>query len=87
MRVCGRCRRWGLLSHAAHDYRTLAHDHFIIGDPAQVAEEIQCHRELFGINRLICRVALPVGLTTASRTPCAHSASASPRTLLPGEEG
>jgi alkanesulfonate monooxygenase SsuD/methylene tetrahydromethanopterin reductase-like flavin-dependent oxidoreductase (luciferase family) len=61
MQVYGRYRRWGLLSHAAQDYRTLAHDRFIIGDPAQVVEEIQRYRELFGINYLVCRMALPIG--------------------------
>jgi alkanesulfonate monooxygenase SsuD/methylene tetrahydromethanopterin reductase-like flavin-dependent oxidoreductase (luciferase family) len=61
MRVYGRYQRWGLLSHAAQDYGTLAHDRFIIGDPAQVVEEIQRYRELFGINYLICRMALAIG--------------------------
>jgi alkanesulfonate monooxygenase SsuD/methylene tetrahydromethanopterin reductase-like flavin-dependent oxidoreductase (luciferase family) len=61
MRVYGRYRRWGLLSHAAQDYRTLARDRFIIGDPAQVVEEIQRYRELFGIDYLVCRMTLPVG--------------------------
>jgi alkanesulfonate monooxygenase SsuD/methylene tetrahydromethanopterin reductase-like flavin-dependent oxidoreductase (luciferase family) len=61
MRVYGRYQRWGLLRHAAQDYGTLAHDRFIIGDPTQVVEEIQRYRELFGINYLICRMALPIG--------------------------
>ena len=38
---------------------TLARDRFIIGDPAQVIEEIQRYRELFGITYLICRMAMP----------------------------
>jgi alkanesulfonate monooxygenase SsuD/methylene tetrahydromethanopterin reductase-like flavin-dependent oxidoreductase (luciferase family) len=61
MQVYGRYQRWGLLRQAAQDYRTLAHDRFIIGDPAQVVDEIQRYRELFGMNYLVCRMALPIG--------------------------
>jgi alkanesulfonate monooxygenase SsuD/methylene tetrahydromethanopterin reductase-like flavin-dependent oxidoreductase (luciferase family) len=59
MQTYGRYRRWGLLSNAGTDYTTLARDRFIIGDPAQVIEEIQRYRELFGITYLICRMAMP----------------------------
>jgi alkanesulfonate monooxygenase SsuD/methylene tetrahydromethanopterin reductase-like flavin-dependent oxidoreductase (luciferase family) len=52
-------RRWGLLTNAGKDYTTLARDRFIIGDPAQVIEEVQRYRELFGITYLICRMAMP----------------------------
>jgi alkanesulfonate monooxygenase SsuD/methylene tetrahydromethanopterin reductase-like flavin-dependent oxidoreductase (luciferase family) len=55
----GRYRRWGLLSTAGRDYPALARDRFIVGDPAQVIEEIQRYRELFGITYLICRMAVP----------------------------
>jgi alkanesulfonate monooxygenase SsuD/methylene tetrahydromethanopterin reductase-like flavin-dependent oxidoreductase (luciferase family) len=54
-----RYRRWGLLTNAGKDYTTLARDRFIIGDPAQVIEEVQRYRELFGITYLICRMAMP----------------------------
>jgi alkanesulfonate monooxygenase SsuD/methylene tetrahydromethanopterin reductase-like flavin-dependent oxidoreductase (luciferase family) len=59
MQTYGRYRRWGLLPNAGTDYTTLARDRFIIGDPAQVLEEIQRYRELFGITDLICRMAMP----------------------------
>lgn len=55
----GRYRRWGLLANAGTEYVTLAKDRFIIGDPAQVIDEIQRYRELFGITYLICRMAMP----------------------------
>jgi len=61
MPTYGRYRRWGLLSNAAEDYRTLARERFIIGDPTQVIEEIQRYRELFGVDYLICRMAMPTG--------------------------
>lgn len=59
MQTYGRYRRWGLLSNAGNDYATLAKDRFIIGDPIQVAAEIQRYRELFGITYLICRMTIP----------------------------
>lgn len=61
MQVYGRYQRRGLLRQVAQDYRTLAHDRFIIGDPAQVVDEIQRYRELCGVNYLVCRMALPIG--------------------------
>jgi alkanesulfonate monooxygenase SsuD/methylene tetrahydromethanopterin reductase-like flavin-dependent oxidoreductase (luciferase family) len=61
MQTYGRYRRWGLLTNTARDYRTLARDRFIIGDPVQVIEEIQRYQELFGISYLICRMAMPTG--------------------------
>jgi alkanesulfonate monooxygenase SsuD/methylene tetrahydromethanopterin reductase-like flavin-dependent oxidoreductase (luciferase family) len=60
MPTYGRYRRWGLLTDAK-DYRALARERFIIGDPVQVIEEIQGYRELLGINYLICRMAMPTG--------------------------
>ena len=58
MHTYGRYRRWGLLPHAGTDDTALARDRFIIGDPAQVIEEIQRYRNLFGITYLICRMAI-----------------------------
>jgi alkanesulfonate monooxygenase SsuD/methylene tetrahydromethanopterin reductase-like flavin-dependent oxidoreductase (luciferase family) len=59
MQTYGRYRYWGLLTDAGQDYTTLATDRFIIGDPAQVIEEIQRYQELFGTTYLICRMAIP----------------------------
>jgi alkanesulfonate monooxygenase SsuD/methylene tetrahydromethanopterin reductase-like flavin-dependent oxidoreductase (luciferase family) len=59
MQTYGRYRYWGLLTDAGKDYTTLATDRFIIGDPAQVIEEIQRYQELFGTTYLICRMAIP----------------------------
>jgi alkanesulfonate monooxygenase SsuD/methylene tetrahydromethanopterin reductase-like flavin-dependent oxidoreductase (luciferase family) len=59
MHTYGRYRRWGLLPKAGTDYTALARDRFINGDPAQVIEEIQRYRNLFGITYLICRMAIP----------------------------
>jgi alkanesulfonate monooxygenase SsuD/methylene tetrahydromethanopterin reductase-like flavin-dependent oxidoreductase (luciferase family) len=59
MHTCGRYRRWDLLLNVGTDYTTMARDRFIIGDPAQVIEEIQRYREIFGITYLICRMAIP----------------------------
>jgi alkanesulfonate monooxygenase SsuD/methylene tetrahydromethanopterin reductase-like flavin-dependent oxidoreductase (luciferase family) len=59
MQLYDRYRRSGLLSHAGNDYASLAKDRFIIGDPPQVAAEIQRYRELFDVTYLICRMALP----------------------------
>jgi len=59
MHTYGRYWRWGLLPHAGTDDTALARDRFIIGDPAQVIEEIQGYRNLFGITYLICRMAIP----------------------------
>jgi alkanesulfonate monooxygenase SsuD/methylene tetrahydromethanopterin reductase-like flavin-dependent oxidoreductase (luciferase family) len=59
MQTYGRYRRWGLLANAGSDYAALAKERFIIGDPAQVIDEIQRYRELFGVTYLICRMALP----------------------------
>ncbi|HEX2279839.1 MAG TPA: hypothetical protein VHN13_22360, partial [Candidatus Tectomicrobia bacterium] len=85
MRVCGRCRRWGLLSHAS-GLPHLSPQVFYHRRPgAQVVEEIQRYREPFGINSLVCRMALPVGLMAASCAPCACSASVSPRISMPSE--
>ena len=59
MQMFGRYRRWGLLTNAGEGYASLANARFIIGDPAQVIDEIQCYRELFGLTYLICRMAMP----------------------------
>jgi alkanesulfonate monooxygenase SsuD/methylene tetrahydromethanopterin reductase-like flavin-dependent oxidoreductase (luciferase family) len=59
MQMFSRYRRWGLLTNAGEDYATLADNRFIIGDPAQVIDEIQRYRELFGMTYLICRMAMP----------------------------
>ncbi|HXH12827.1 MAG TPA: LLM class flavin-dependent oxidoreductase [Alphaproteobacteria bacterium] len=59
MQTYGRYQRWGLLTNAGADYTALARDRFIIGDPAQVIDEIQRYRDLFGITYLICRMAMP----------------------------
>jgi alkanesulfonate monooxygenase SsuD/methylene tetrahydromethanopterin reductase-like flavin-dependent oxidoreductase (luciferase family) len=59
IQMYGRYRRWGLLSNISSDYMALAKDRFIIGDVAQVTDEIQRYRELFGITYLICRMDIP----------------------------
>ncbi len=59
MQTYGRYRRWGLLTDVEKDYRALARDRFIIGDPLAVIEEIKRYRELFGVTDLICRMAMP----------------------------
>jgi alkanesulfonate monooxygenase SsuD/methylene tetrahydromethanopterin reductase-like flavin-dependent oxidoreductase (luciferase family) len=59
MQTHSRYRRWGLLTDAGSDFAALARDRFIIGEPAQVIDEIQRYRELFGIDYLICRMAMP----------------------------
>ena len=59
MPMFARYRRWGFLTEMGQDYASLARDRFIIGDPAQVIDEIQRYREVFGITYLICRMALP----------------------------
>ena len=59
MQMFGRYRRWGLLTNAGEGYASLANARFIIGDPAQVIDEIQRYRELFGLTYLICRMAMP----------------------------
>jgi alkanesulfonate monooxygenase SsuD/methylene tetrahydromethanopterin reductase-like flavin-dependent oxidoreductase (luciferase family) len=59
MQTYSRYWRWGLLTDIGQDYRSLARDRFIIGDPAQVIAEIKRYRELFGISYLICRMAMP----------------------------
>ena len=42
-----------------HDFATLAHDRFLIGDPARVREEIARCQERLGITDLIVRVQWP----------------------------
>jgi alkanesulfonate monooxygenase SsuD/methylene tetrahydromethanopterin reductase-like flavin-dependent oxidoreductase (luciferase family) len=59
MQMLGRYQRWGLLTNAGEDYVSLAKNRFIIGDPAQVIDEIQRYRELFGLTYLICRMTMP----------------------------
>ncbi len=59
VRMFGRYQRWGLLTDVGTDYAVLAKERFIIGDPAQVIDEIQRYRELFGITYLVCRMAMP----------------------------
>jgi alkanesulfonate monooxygenase SsuD/methylene tetrahydromethanopterin reductase-like flavin-dependent oxidoreductase (luciferase family) len=58
MPMFARYRRWGFLTDVVQDYTSLARDRFIIGDPAQVIDEIQRYREVFGITYLIGRMTL-----------------------------